>query len=63
MTPPPKILAHVPFADEAGAHLVTSVKADGTIMVRDSNSGEMRQIRLAVEMVGTKLTVVAVGDP
>ena len=54
---------HIPLASEAPAHVVQKIANDGTLMVKDAVTGDMRQMRLGVAEVSGERTIVAVGDP
>jgi hypothetical protein len=47
--PPPH---HTPFASEVPAQVVERLTNEGTLMVKDATSDELRQMRLGVADVG-----------
>jgi hypothetical protein len=42
---------HLPTSDEAGAHLIERLNADGSAIVRDSTTGQLTTIRLGVDSI------------
>jgi hypothetical protein len=42
---------HLPASDEAGAHLIERLNADGSAIVRDSTTGQLTTIRLGVDSI------------
>jgi hypothetical protein len=62
MAAPPALPVHLPTSDEAPAHLVEKIAADGTATVRDSTTGQLTTVRLGLYlMAGNVWAVVAVG--
>lgn len=59
----PELPDHIDTAAEADAHIVERLTNDGTIWVRDANSGQLRPMRLGLTKVSDELTIVVVGDP
>lgn len=55
------IPVHVPTNTANDSHIVERINADGTMHVRDAATGYVRQLRLAVIVVGGQHTLVAVG--
>jgi hypothetical protein len=59
---PPPLPVHLPTSDVAPAHLVEHIHADGTVMVRDSTTGQLTTVRLGLySLAGNAWALFAVG--
>jgi hypothetical protein len=59
---PPPLPVHLPTSDEAPAHLVEHIHADGTATVRDATTGQLTTFRLGIySIAGSVFALVAVG--
>jgi hypothetical protein len=62
MPTPAPLPTHILTADEASAHLVEAIQADGTALVRDSTTGGLITIRLGLSLISGDLwMLIAVG--
>jgi hypothetical protein len=53
----------VPTASEAGAYLVERITNEGSIVMRDPDTGVKSTCRLAVLVAAGQPVLIAVGDP
>jgi hypothetical protein len=62
MATPPPLPVHLPTSDEAPAHLIEKIAADGTAVVKDSTTGQLTTVRLGLySLAGNVFALVAVG--